>query len=267
MAIWAAAPDRRRRRRAAVPFLGSGSSKCVIVDLQRDGFARWGMSVERVQDLITSYGQIREDRARGTRTSVDRHTSKPFFEPDLSPQDLQDYPVFLDTALDSELLQVIINATGLVPHLEAVEVMVSNPVSAKLDASQLWHRDVNDSMILKLFIYLSDVGSENGPLNFIPSGASNRVPHMSHYNDDATIKKFVEADMWRQIEGPAGTAFIIDTHNCLHCGSRCQKQRVAYIATYSSGLKFMHQAQAWGSILGKRVGHLNALQKRVLDLE
>lgn len=47
--------------------------------------------------------------------------------------------------------------------------------------------------------------------------------------------------------------------------SRCEKPRVAMIATYSSGLKFMRRASLWGEILEAQP--LNPLQRAVCGIE
>ena len=265
--IWAASPDRKRRRRAAASYLGDSAHDDAVGALRVDGFVPWSLSKASLRDLLSAYRQAKESRANGEGEVVERHTAKLFFGPDLSRKDLQTYPAFLDVALEHELLRVLTKTAGLVPHLEDVEVMVSNPVSGNLSASQLWHRDVNDKVILKLFIYLNDVGPENGPFTFMRATASSGIPSYGpHYKDDKTVLRFTGRDAWQRVEGPVGTSFLIDTHNCLHCGSRCQKPRTAYIATYSSGLKFMHRSREWRAILGERIGGLDDLQKRVLGL-
>ena len=83
--------------------------------------------------------------------------------------------------------------------------------------------------------------------------ASQRVSSaVGHYVHDDSIAAHVPRAQWRTVEGEAGTGFFIDTGRCYHFGSRCSKRRVAYVATYSSGLKFMPRARCWPQLLQAR---------------
>jgi hypothetical protein len=233
------------------------------VDLASLGFTPWQLDPGVVQELRKAWREI--EGAPSDR--VERSTGKLFFRESLSLDDLKSKLVFVDLALDERLLRTVMKEFGLLPHLESVEVVVSHPTSGALTASQLWHRDVNDRRLLKLFVYLEDVGEPQGPFTFLPAEASARVPrHAEHYLHDASIAATVPASEWTSVLGAAGTSFLIDTGRCFHCGSRCTERRVAYIATFSSGIKYMKYADQWAQILGERVNGLSELQRAVCDL-
>jgi hypothetical protein len=236
-------------------------------ELRRDGYSSWRLSPEVAKALIGAFQKTVAERGSGQVGTVERSTGKAFFQESLTEQDLRRHAEFALVALDEAVLTSVGLSMGLVPHLEDIEVIVSKPSNGELSASQLWHRDVNDKAIVKLFVYLEGVGAANGPFSFIPAQASGKVPPAAHhYLEDTYVEGLVPRDGWRSIEGQAGTAFLIDTGRCLHFGSRCTKPRVAYIATYSSGLKFMRHARRWRSILGDRADSLSPLQRAVCGI-
>jgi hypothetical protein len=268
LTIAAAAPDRANRRKAARAILANGSSSVNVAAAQAladEGFAPWQLDPQMWADLAETYRQLAE---RAQRPAENRRSGKAFFEEALATSDLQKYPALLDMALEPRLLSTVMRGMGLVPHLESVEIYISRPnTSPGLQASQLWHRDVNDAAIVKLFVYLNDVGEPNGPFTFIPARASSQVPHgPDHYMPDAHIDTRLGRGEWRKVEGRAGTAFLIDTHRCLHFGSRCTEPRIAYISTYSSGGKFGDHARKWQEILGGRAAQLSDMQRTVCGL-
>lgn len=186
----------------------------------------------------------------------------------LSEAELQAHPAFLAAAVDEGVLSSVMQAMGMLPHLESVDILASKSAGDTLSASQLWHYDVNDERIIKLFVYLEDCGPRNGPFTFIAADQSQRVAGaVGHYVSDDHIARHVPPAQWQTVEGPAGTAFLIDTGRCYHFGSRSELPRYAYIATYSSGLKFMKRARIWNDILGERSGTLSPLQRAACGLE
>lgn len=265
-----AAPERLRRRRHAQalgPLRVSGQSAAVAPDeLARDGFSPGLLRPEVLLRLLDDWRALKADAsARQSPAGQTRSTGKAFFEELLSAQDLARFPAFAATAIDPAVLCAITNAMGMVPHLESVDVLASLPGMETPSASQLWHYDVNDERIIKLFVYLEDCAAENGPFTFIPAAPSRRVSGaVGHYVPDEKIAAHVPRSEWRTVEGSAGTAFFIDTGRCYHFGSRCSKRRVAYVATYSSGLKFMARANLWPGLLQR--DRLDSLQRAVCGI-
>lgn len=265
----AAAPDRQRRRRLAQVLdmpSAEATSGHQVQDLTDDGFCRFGMEARLEQGLLADWQLLKQARTGHIR-SAQRSTGKAFFEEVLSQQDLRAFPAFTAAALDERVLGTVLQAMGLVPHLESIDILTSTPHGASLSASQLWHYDVNDERIIKLFVYLEDCGPRNGPFTYIPAGASQRVSGMvGHYVHDELIARHVPRTQWRSVEGSAGTSFLIDTGRCYHFGSRCEAPRTAYIATYSSGLKFMRRSRDWGDLLANAASGLSPLQRAVCGL-
>ena len=86
------------------------------------------------------------------------------------PWELQHSPdsPLLKVALDKTLLEIVSTYLGMWPRLHAVGAWLNFPTEDEAKEAQLWHRDPEDMKIIKVFIYLNDVGAENGPFCYIP---------------------------------------------------------------------------------------------------
>lgn len=269
----AAAPDRRHRRRSAQQW--HDANKSVVgraaqpEELSTHGFSLCPLDPVILGRLLEEWRTVKAQRSRSTNPAAEpRSTGKEFFEEMLSETDLHSFPSFLDAAIDEGVLASVTHALGMVPHLESIDVLASQHNADTLTSSQLWHYDVNDERIVKLFIYLEDCDARHGPFTFISADRSQQVAgSVGHYVQDDHIATHVPREQWRAVEGPAGTAFLIDTGRCYHFGSRSKLTRYAYVATYSSGLKFMKRAKIWSEIVGSRANELTPLQRMACGLE
>jgi hypothetical protein len=103
-----------------------------------------------------------------------------------------------------ELAAIARRYMGMVPRFVGVSFWHTR--SAAGDArqfSQLWHRDYNDRMLVKAFLYLSEVGPEQGYFEYVTGsharGAAGRrfdrigSDGFRAYPDSATVDQFVAA--------------------------------------------------------------------------
>ena len=143
--------------------------------------------------------------------------------------------------------QVVEIATAYLPAppvLKAYNVWVTRSCGRAPSDSQLWHRDVDDTRILKLFIYTTDVTLESGPFTYIPRTQGPmprrrlmpacfidyvRLPRTT----DAMMAKCCPADQWQTLIGPAGLAVLVDT-TCWHKGGDGPLERQCYLAMYTT---------------------------------
>lgn len=145
---------------------------------------------------------------------------------------------FVAIALQPELVSVVAAAMGEVPRLDYVLLTLSRNTDKQLSYSQLWHRDHDDTKVIKLFIYLTDVTSpDDGPFTFIPGPDSDKMgfrfkSHLSDYQIGRWIPKSAVTTMY----APRLSAFMVKTSRCLHMGSRVAPghERLLYTATYFS---------------------------------
>jgi hypothetical protein len=91
------------------------------------------------------------------------------------------------------LLEIVAGYLGLWPRLPAIGAFLNFPTDEEAKESQLWHRDAEDRRLIKVFIYLNDVGSQNGPFCYIPkthpfSTGASTVPRHKDKNASWTMK-------------------------------------------------------------------------------
>jgi hypothetical protein len=110
-------------------------------------------------------------------------------------------------------------------------------------ASQLWHRDREDFLILKMFVYLRDVDADSGPFRYVPGthrkGTVRAAPdsflegHVARSTDEQ-MAEIVPPDAWIEATGSSGTIVFADTRG-FHCGGRSRtRERLMFTALYTS---------------------------------
>ena len=116
------------------------------------------------------------------------------------------------------------------------------PASDERVASQNWHVDFDDKHLLKAFVYLSDVGADQGPFEYVP-GSQPGGPHHSvrpwvpmGYGrvPDADVAKSVPADEIATFTGPKGTLILCNTSGLHRGGFATAGPRILATATYCS---------------------------------
>ena len=108
-------------------------------------------------------------------------------------------------ALDERVLNSVAAYLGKAPFLESIELLYSRPSTQALESSQLWHEDMTEESLVKLFVYVTDVDDRCGPFTLIPRGPSRSVPrHLPHYVDDDTMRRYVGDNQHTMIEGSIG---------------------------------------------------------------
>ena len=138
--------------------------------LEREAFVEWSGFVST--DMLTAL------QAEAAEAEAAQSRSKDFFEL-LSPgRPLRTSDASVRIALDPSLVAAVTAYFGEVPYLLSSELIRSRRTAASpaWKKSQLWHFDHNDTRVLKLFVYLNDVGDDNGPFTYIPMHPAQAPP-------------------------------------------------------------------------------------------
>jgi hypothetical protein len=137
----------------------------------------------------------------------------------------------MEAILQDEAVQRVAGDSGLLAiaqayfRAKAVQDLVamwwSFPgTQASSAAAQLYHFDMERIKFLKFFVYLSDVGPDNGPHCFI-RGSHRRLPpalrEHRRFVDEEVFQHYARTDEVR-IQGPSGTLCAVDTRG-LHKGA------------------------------------------------
>lgn len=199
--------------------------KGAVRSLQRDGLwiarfklpdAIWqGMRDKSMKRLVDAHGDMIEKMVSGA--------------PDASPQVKSNYgwvmtiEEMMDVASDPLLLTIVHDYLGVPPIFDTPVVFMNS--NAPLDerglsnTAQLYHHDMHRLAFVKLFMYLTDVGPEDGPHAMIPGTHVSRPDGMwiDGRSTDETVASHGLLDKEVHITGPAGTLFMVDTR-ALHKG-------------------------------------------------
>lgn len=155
-----------------------------------------------------------------------------------------DHP-FVRVAVHPSVLAVANDYLRLRGTLRALELWLTAPTPGPAIETQLWHRDADDVMNVKLFVYFSDVTEQAGPLCYAPGshplGSRRQVPEHDERgrSTDEQLARVVPEPDWRLCEGKRGTIVLADT-----CGYHKQlkprgDERLLLVAHYVSGTPFV----------------------------
>ena len=203
---------------------------------RRDGYALLPPgSVANTDEIIALSLSLFEEKQRQLEAAAGSSQSKKwaFLRSILTNQDLASNPKLIDFALSDSLLGLVTNYLGTIPHLNRIDLLYSvNHGGDEAISSQIYHLDPEGTRQAKLFMNLRDVGPDEGPFTFIPASETTRIVNAikkrrledtqmaaGRYSDDELeavggLKKAISVD------GPKGSAALVDTSRCLHFGSR-----------------------------------------------
>src|SRR5262249_25095329 len=111
--------------------------------------------------------------------------------------------------------------------------------------SQLWHRDPEDYLILKVFVYVTDVDEGAGPFTYAPGthlkGTIHEEPEYfrepnrkAKRSEDEQMAAIVPTDRWISAVGPPGTIIFPDTRGYHKGGMARTKDRIMYNCMFTS---------------------------------
>jgi hypothetical protein len=150
----------------------------------------------------------------------------------------------VEFALHPEILALVNGYLELYSVLRYLEFWHTLADEARSPAySQLWHRDPEDVHLVKVFLYLNDVGHASGPFWFakgthrgrlrwlnpdgVASGRTNRAT-------DEEVAAIVPRNRWFEGTGAAGTVIVADTKGYHRGGFATRCERRLLTASYLS---------------------------------
>jgi hypothetical protein len=160
--------------------------------------------------------------------------------PVLNPND-----IFVRFALQPAVLNLVNRYFGMYTRLRAFNVWHNFASKKDPRNSQLWHHDPEDNYILKMFVYLTDVNEESGPLIYAPGthaqGSIKSAPESfkdsettARRSNDAQMSAVVPKDRWIAAVGTKGTVVFADTRGYHKGGLVREKDRVLYNCMFTS---------------------------------
>jgi hypothetical protein len=232
----------------------TGEAARVLADLNRDGVAvtsvaqllgdnsclhEMDAAVKQLQDGWAE--RIAAERAKADEYSTARKTF--LFELLGNRPRLDPASVYARFALQPEILQVANSYFGMYTRLRYYNVWHTLRTRTPARESQLWHRDREDHMILKLFVYFSDVDDGAGPFTYAPGthrkGAVQRDPECFIENGvrrttDEQMAALVPGKQWIKAIGPKSTILFADTAGYHKGGLARERDRLMYTCMFTS---------------------------------
>jgi len=162
-----------------------------------------------------------------------------FFTKYTDDQDLNADSIFVRFALQPSVQKLVCSYFGdMVPYLGEVAVIQSHSNDKEeWTDSQLWHLDRSDNRTVLLWVYLSDVNTdEKGPFAYLNADSSKKVKN-TFFPKRVLDSEVEQAGLSKEVQrvyGPRLKSFYIDTARCYHLGSRLRGEhtRLVYLATF-----------------------------------
>jgi hypothetical protein len=163
------------------------------------------------------------------------------------PSYAADHP-FAKVALHPRALAVANGYLKLRSTLRALDVWHTHPTAGPAIQTQLWHRDGDDVVNVKMFVYFTDVRRAAGPLSYAPGthpyGSRRELPERDEQgrSNDEQMAEVVSESEWVVCEGFPATVVFADT-----CGYHKQLkpesgERMLLVAHYVSGTPYVERA-------------------------
>lgn len=162
---------------------------------------------------------------------------------DFSEQELINHPLIQRLMADRSFIAVAQNYLHARPIVDVVAMWwnVMSPQPDK-EAAQFWHFDMDRIKWLKFFVYLTDVGPENGPHSFV--AGSHRVGGIpgsllqkgyARLTDEEVSSNY-PVDKFIEFTAPRGTVIAEDTRG-LHKGKHVTRgDRLIFQMQFSNSL-------------------------------
>lgn len=115
------------------------------------------------------------------------------------------------------------------PILYRINLIKSENIDIEDNSSQFHHLDPEGIRQVKIFLLVSDVDDDSGPLHLLKTDASDEVQVKLGYRQrrlpDTEVNAIVGTDRLVKCTGASGTLAIGDTSRCFHFGSRPGKSQ------------------------------------------
>ncbi len=233
-------------RPSALPWLGPDDRQ-LLKQIQRRGVVETHLDTLQLADTDQMWAAAQalvptlpdtHDRAGRDENDFEGHCVHAD-----AAQFVRDYPEILLWGLGDRLLDLLENLMGCPPALIGVALRKDCPNGQQI-GTRLWHMDGEDKHVLKILIYLNDVGQAEGPFEYVPKDRFNPqyrgwsrmlVRWRRGYNQNQGFEQIVKPKHWQSATGKAGTAILADTAKVFHHGAIATAgERLVLIFAYTT---------------------------------
>jgi hypothetical protein len=187
------------------------------------------------------------DQARSNVNMGEKHKTYIMHLLGSSSPSLDMTSIFARFALCKEIHNIAIDYFGMWVKLIGYDLWHTFPTHQAPREAQLWHRDPEDRAILKVYVYISDVDHNSGPLSYACGthayGNVKGDPPFKIYKEgqnyvrrsnDTQMKKLVSEHQWKTAVGPKATVVFADTRGYHKGGWVTENERILYLCVFTS---------------------------------
>jgi hypothetical protein len=226
-----------------LPLL-SADEQAIVTDCRQEGVCMTSLAALKIPataamlDVAQRYLAIMEQVAT-PEMGNDRHPALPQI---FTVTDLSEFQAW---AQDPKMMRVVENYVGVPIRFQGAHLRRDFANETPVTTEQ-WHRDDEDRRIIKVFIYLTDVGIEHGPFEYVPRQLSwrrrrrvlskmkaSRQQWQVGINDEE-MAALVPRSAWKTCACPAGTVVLADTRSIFHHGKSRRSSRSAIFLVYTA---------------------------------
>ncbi len=240
-----------RKERATL----SDFEKRLLVELNTNGFAKTNVDelladTDSFEHLVNATAELELERsndieqARAGALDPNPREGKSFKISLLGPKPVFDpESAFAKFAMQKSVLRIANAYLGLFAQIKYYNVWRNFAVDHQAKSSQLWHHDRDDTLILKMFVYLSDVDEGSGAFTYglgthrkgarrvnPPSFVENGVARST----DEQMRTVLAPEHCRLATGQKGTIVFADTRGYHKGGLARTEERLLYTCMYTS---------------------------------
>jgi ectoine hydroxylase-related dioxygenase (phytanoyl-CoA dioxygenase family) len=197
-----------------------------------------GIAVRPFDDVFRDSVALAELQAIAERREAQKEAvaAKDFLER-LMPAQVSADSAYVRLALEPQAVALASAYLGMRSYLRGLELWRNLPTDDPPKLSQLWHRDWDDVVNLKFFVYLSDVTAEHGPFTFAPGTHPYGAVELEVEGrlTDEEMTRLVPREEWVVCTGGPGTVVIADTCGYHKGGKPVKGDRLLWTAQFTSG--------------------------------
>ncbi len=140
--------------------------------------------------------------------------------------------------LQEDVLDLVERHLGLPARYYGADVR-RECVGADQVGVRLFHRDIEDHRVFKILVWLDDVGTGDGPFQWVPreitESTTQALRYVAGFVTDSDMAKVVPPERWNTAEGPRWTVLTADTRSVFHrAGSPEDRDRYSVTFTWTS---------------------------------
>lgn len=219
-----------------------GISTVNIMDLMPDGV--WWEKLKQYEEQFVGSNEVQDyiskfKNKESTKGFATDHYAKKYmyrkYNVDRKNEQISIDDVFLRFGIDEIMVDTIAGYLGRYPKLRMIDLWYNVSVGEEAPThSQNWHRDGEDTELVKVFLYFNDIDENSGPFTYVPDSHlkgkyGNLWPGetiLNHvyggvYPDTAELEKKFNEEQIKVCTGKAGTLIFCDTYG-LHKGGHCK---------------------------------------------